>query len=184
MTRSYLLAAGIALLIAPSALAQVSVIGGGLAKDCYEAARFESVSPHEGEKTCTQALESEMMRLENRAATFTNRGVLRMRSGKYDASLSDYATAKKLQPERGAVWLNEGAAYIFSKDYASALESLDQSIALGTDELFAAYYNRAIAKENLGDLQGAYFDFQKSLELKPDFERAQWQLSRFTVTTN
>ncbi|HPF22257.1 MAG TPA: tetratricopeptide repeat protein [Hyphomonas sp.] len=182
MTRFALLAASLVALAVPAASAQVSVIGGGVARDCYEAALFSKVSPQEGEKICTKAIESEVMKLENRAATYTNRGVLRMRAGKYDAALADYAVAKNLKPELGAIWLNEGAAHIFRKDYATALVSLDKAIELETQDLYAAYYNRAIAKENTGDVPGAYFDFQKSLELKPDFERAEWQLSRFTVS--
>lgn len=183
MLRSLFIAAGLALCV-PAASAQVSVIGSGLARDCYEAALFQNVSQLEGEKICTKALEAEMMKLDNRAATFTNRGVLRMRAGKYDSALGDYDTAKKMKPELGAVWLNEGAAHIFRKDFSSALVSLDKAIELGSQDVYAAYYNRAIARENTGDIQGAYFDFQKALELKPDFERAEWQLSRFTVTTN
>lgn len=182
MTRLSLLAASILALAVPSASAQVSVIGGGIARECYEAALLSNVSLSEGERICTRAIEAEVMKLENRAATYTNRGVLRMRAGKYDAALSDYAVAKNLKPELGAIWLNEGDAYIFLKDYANALASLDKAIELGSQDLYAAYYNRAIARENTGDVAGAYHDFQKSLELNPDFERTKWQLSRFTVT--
>lgn len=182
MSRIALLAAGILALAAPVASAQVSVIGGGIAEDCYEAALYSRMSPQQGEKICTKAIEVETMKLENRAATYTNRGVLRMRAGKYDSALADYDTAKKLKPELGAIWLNEGAAHIFRKDYATALTSLDKAIELGSPDIYAAYYNRAIARENTGDVAGAYFDFQKALELKPDFERAEWQLSRFTVS--
>ena len=182
MIRFTLLAASFLAMAIPAASAQVSVIGGGIARDCYEAAFFANVSPQEGERICTKAIEAEVMKLENRAATYTNRGVLRMRAGKYDSALSDYAVAKNLKPDLGAVWLNEGAAHIFRKDFSSALVSLDKAIELDSQDLYAAYYNRAIARENTGDVAGAYYDFQKALELKPDFERAQWQLSRFTVT--
>ncbi len=167
-----------------TAEAQVMVLGGGIAKDCYEAARFETVSPRQGAETCTRAIELEAMNAGNRAATYTNRGVLRMRSGDYDAALSDYEKAKRIRPETGETWLNEGAAYIFLKDYPSAMASLDQAISLNSSDLHAAYYNRAIAKEKLGDVEGAYYDFRKALELKPDWDLAEWQLSRFEVTTN
>jgi tetratricopeptide (TPR) repeat protein len=182
MIRTALLAASLIALAAPTAYAQVSVIGGGIARDCYEAALYGRTSNQEGERICTKALEAELMKMENRAATYTNRGVLRMRAGDYDGALSDYSTAKKMKPELGAIWLNEGAAYIFLKNFDSALVSLDKAIALDSQELYAAHYNRAIARENTGDLVGAYADFQKTLELNPEFERAKWQLTRFTVT--
>lgn len=171
-------------LAAPTAFAQVSVIGGGIASECYRAAKFETVSPKEGEKICTRAITYEAMQVSNRAATYTNRGVLRMRAGKYQAALDDYRLAKQIKPEIGETYLNEGAAFIFMKDFNSALESLNKAIEYDSGELQAAYYNRAIAREKLGDLEGAYGDFQKALELKPDWELAQWQLSRFTVETN
>ena len=92
-----------------------------------------------------------------------------------------YAAAERLKAEKGPLLLNRGAAYIYKKDYASALEDLNTAIDIGTRDMFAAYYNRAIARENTGDVQGAYLDFKKSLELNPEFEQAKWQLERFTV---
>lgn len=168
----------------PVATAQVTVIGGGLARDCYQGTKFGSQTPAEVEKTCTTALEVEAMNVSNKAATYTNRGVLRMRQGKLDAAMADYAISKRMRPNVGATHLNEGAALILRKDYASALAALEQAIALETTDLYAAYYNRAIAREQTGDVEGAYFDFKKAGELKPDFELVEKQLSRFVVTTN
>ncbi len=170
--------------LAATASAQVTVIGGGLAHDCYKATKFELDSPAEAEKLCTRALDVEALNLTNKAATYTNRGVLRMRQGKIDAALADYEVAKRLKPDVGATWLNEGAAHILKKDFASALTALDQAIALNATDLHAAYYNRAIARENSGDVEGAYFDFVKAGELKPDWPLVARQLARFTVTTN
>ena len=183
MFRALILAACVAV-AAPAASAQVTVIGGGIARDCYEAVKFGLGRPADAEELCTRAIELEALNLENKAATYTNRGVLRMRMGNYDAALADYAIAKRIRPETGATWLNEGAAFIFKKDFNSALVSLEKAIELNSEDLYAAYYNRAIAKENTGDVEGAYFDFVKSKELNPDFAKTDAQLARFTVTTN
>lgn len=183
MFRALILAACVAV-AAPAASAQVTVIGGGIARDCYEAVKFGLGRPADAEELCTRAIELEALNLENKAATYTNRGVLRMRMGNYDAALADYAVAKRIRPETGATWLNEGAAFIFKKDFNSALVSLEKAIELNSEDLYAAYYNRAIARENTGDVEGAYFDFVKSKELNPDFEKTDAQLARFTVTTN
>jgi tetratricopeptide (TPR) repeat protein len=173
-----------ALCLAAPASAQVSVIGGGLARDCFEAAKYQYVSAKEGEALCSKALQLEVMKHSNRTATYTNRGVLRMRLGQYDSALADYATAKRMNPALGEIYLNEGAALIFKKDYTNALAALNKSVELGSAELYAAHYNRAIARENTGDVPGAYADFQKSLELFPEFELAKQQLTRFIVTPN
>ena len=84
----------------------------------------------------------------------------------------------------GDAWQVKSAAYIFKKDYESALVSLDKAIELNSEDLYAAYYNRAIAREHTGDTEGAYYDFVKSRELNPDFPQTERQLARFTVTTN
>lgn len=179
-----LLIAGMAATLASGASAQVTVIGGGIARDCYEAVKFSLKSPDEAEDICTRALELEALNLTNKAATYTNRGVLRMRQGNFDAALTDYAASKRLRPATGATWLNEGAAYIFKKDYNSAIASLDRAIELESQDLYAAYYNRALAREYSGDIEGAYFDFVKSKELNPDYRNTDVQLARFSVTTN
>lgn len=171
-------------LAAGPAHSQVMVLGGGIAKDCYEAAKFETASPRKAAETCTRALELEAMSPSNRAATYTNRGVLQMRAGLYEKALSDYDRAKRIRPDTGETYLNEGAAYIFLNEYDQAIQSLNQAIALDSSDLHAAYYNRALAKEKLNDVEGAYYDFRKALELKPDWDLAQWQLSRFEVSTN
>ncbi|MFN7054072.1 tetratricopeptide repeat protein [Hyphomonas sp.] len=170
--------------LAPVAAAQISVIGGGLARECYQAAKFAQGRIADAEAICTRALETEMLNISNRAATFTNRGILRMRQGKLDLALADYAASKRISPDNGATWLNEGAAYILGRDYEAARVSIERSIELGTPELYAAYYNRAIVKEQTGDIEGAYFDFLKSQELNPDFPRTAEQLARFEVTIN
>ncbi|MFN3313456.1 MAG: tetratricopeptide repeat protein [Hyphomonas sp.] len=169
---------------APTAAAQVTVIGGGLARDCFHAAKYTIGRQSDGEATCTRALEQEMLNTTNRAATFTNRGVLRMRQGKLDAALTDYASSKRILPDEGATWLNEGAAYILQQDYGAALVSLERAIELESNDLYAAYYNRAIAREQTGDVQGAYYDFVKSRELNPDFDLTEQQLARFQLTNN
>lgn len=171
------------LALAPCAQAQMTVIGGGLARDCFEAAKFSMARFDDAERLCTLALEQEALTVADRAATLTNRGVLRMREGKLDAALSDYAASKRMKPEAGATWLNEGAAHILARDYAAALTALDRAILLAPEEVYAAYYNRALAREKTGDIEGAYSDFLKSSELRPDFEPSRQQLSRFVVTT-
>ena len=176
-----LLVAAVTTAMAGTAAAQVFVVGGGFAKECYDLARSGNYSFRSAEETCTRALREETMNRANRAATYVNRGVLRMREGDYEQALEDYGEAVSLQPELGAAYLNEGATHIYRKDFEAALEPLNRAIEFESVDIFAAYYNRAIARENTGDVSGAYYDFQKALELKPGWELAERQLGRFTV---
>ena len=55
---------------------------------------------------------------------------------------------------------------------------------MGTEQFDAkviGFYNRGLTHEKLGDLQSAYEDFRKALDLKPDFTLAAQQMDRFTV---
>lgn len=183
MRLKLIIAAAAAAMAAQTASAQVFVIGQGLGGECYQKTKQGYVNFRSAEEVCTRALREQAMTKTNRAATYVNRGVLRMREGMYEESLADYSEAKRLSPDLGPVYLNEGAAHIYLKDFQSAIAPLDRAIDLESADLFAAYYNRAIARENTGDVDGAYYDFQKSLELKPGWEPAELQLTRFTVET-
>lgn len=181
MKLKLMIAAAATALAAETMSAQVFVIGNGLGGECFQKTKNAYASFRAADDVCTRALREQAMTRPNRAATYVNRGVLRMRAGKYDAALSDYSEALSLQPELGAAYLNRGAAYIHQRDFQSALAPLNRAIELESDDLFAAYYNRAIARENTGDVAGAFEDFNTSLELKPGWELAERQLTRFSV---
>ena len=182
MKRFACLLAPIVFAFTPTAFGQVTVIGSGLGNDCYVAVKTSTSNLRKVDEICTKALTAGHLSVTNRAATFVNRGIARMRDGRYDAALRDYAAAERLKADNGPTYLNRGAALIYKKQFADALVELNTAIDLDTQDLFAAYYNRAIAKEQTGDVQGAYFDFKKALELNPEFEQAKWQLQRFSVT--
>lgn len=177
----YISTAALGALMTASASAQVFVLGNGLGGDCFQKTKNSYHSFRSAEETCTRALREETMTRSNRAATYVNRGVLRMRNGMYTEAVADYQKALDLNDDLGAAYLNRGAALIYQKQFADALPDLNRAIELESEDLFAAYYNRAIAKENSGDVPGAYWDFKKSLELKPDWQLAEKQLSRFSV---
>lgn len=177
-----IIASFIGIALAQTAAAQVFVLGGGLGGECYENTRKTNSTPHaSAERPCTKALREEALTRNNRAATYVNRGIIRMRFGKYDEAISDYHEAQAMTPELGEAYLNEGAALIYKAMYQEALVKLDKAVELESNDLHAAYYNRAIAKENSDDIPGAYYDFLKALELNPGWERAETQLSRFRV---
>ena len=176
-----MIAAAATALAAETASAQVFVIGNGLGGECFQKTKNRYSNFRAADDVCSRALREEAMTRTNRAATYVNRGVLRMREGKYDTALADYSEALSLQPELGAAYLNTGAAYIYQRDFNAALAPLDRAIELESNDLFAAYYNRAIARENTGDVAGAFEDFNTSLELKPEWDLALRQLTRFSV---
>jgi tetratricopeptide (TPR) repeat protein len=177
------LVAGVVLAAAVASEAEgaVTVLGGGLAEACSKAAR-DGERDFQFEKVCTLALESEAMSPRDRAGTFVNRGVMKLRRMDWEAATADFNNALRVKPDMGEAFVNRGAASIGGKRYADSLQDLNRGIELGVDELAKAYYNRALAHEGLDDPKSAYFDYQKALELEPEWGLPREQLARFTVT--
>ena len=164
-----------------SANAAVTVIGGGMAEACSQAA-IAGESETRFEDVCTVALESEFMNSRDRAGTFVNRGVLKLRRGTYPAAAKDFDQAVRLKPDLGEAYVNRGAAAIGQHQYEASLTDINRGLELGLDEPAKAYYNRALAYEGLDNMKAAYFDYQKASEIKPDWEAPKAQLSRFSVS--
>ena len=176
------IAAGVAVLaVAGEAQGAVTVIGGGLAEACSQAARHGE-SDRRFELVCTQALDTEMLSSRDRAGTYVNRGIMKLRRMAFDDATKDFDTAIRAKPDLGEAYVNRGAADIGAKRYTESLADLNKGLALGLEEPEKAYYNRALAYEWLDDPKAAYFDYQKALELSPDWDLPKQQLTRFTVT--
>jgi tetratricopeptide (TPR) repeat protein len=164
-----------------AANAAVTVIGGGLAEACSNAA-ITGKSERKFEAMCTRALDEEALSTRDRAGTYVNRGVMKLRRADYDAAVLDFNQAVRIKPDMGEGYVNRGAASIGLHHYPESLADLNKGIALGVDELAKAYYNRAMAYEGLEDAKAAYFDYQKALELSPDWTAPKEQLVRFKVS--
>jgi tetratricopeptide (TPR) repeat protein len=170
--------------VAMPAQGAVTVFGGGLARSCYEAVEYSRVTSARAIQFCDTALEQEQLTKRDRAATLTNRGILYMREGRHERALADYTKSIRLMPELLESKVNLGAALYSLGRYEEALKALNEGI--GTDSADAkaiGYYNRALCHERLGDIQTAYQDFRRALDVRPDFELAAKQLERFTVVT-
>jgi tetratricopeptide (TPR) repeat protein len=169
-----------ALAWAASSSAAVTVIGGGMAKQCSLAA-LTGESDARFETLCTQALDGELLSLRDRAGTYVNRGILKLRRKEFASAQFDFNRAIETKPDLGEAYVNRGAAAVGARRYADGLVDLNKAIELGVEEPEKAYYNRALAYEGLDDMKAAYFDYQKALELKPDWDAPQRELARFTV---
>ena len=164
------------------AQAATTVLGNGLASVCSQAAKAgdDNLSSME---VCTLALETEAMSRRDRAGTFVNRGVIKMRRQEYAAAQTDFNTAIRLQPEMGEAYINRGGSLVGQQRYMEALMDIDRGLTLSPEEPEKAYYNRGLANEGLDDVKAAYFDYLRALELKPDWDIPKRELTRFSVRT-
>jgi len=169
-----------ALLASPLAHAAVTVLGNGLAEDCYNAAEYGG-DPANGVQTCSLALDQAALSIRDRAATYVNRGILKARTSDTQGALGDYDAGLALDPDLAEGYVDRGSTLLAMKRYDEALAAINQGIDKGTKRPYIAYYDRAIANEGLGNLVDAYKDCSKAVELKPDFTLAKDYLARFKV---
>lgn len=164
-----------------SASAAVTVIGSGPATLCYEGAESGG-DPGEYIWYCNQALNT-VLSIHDRAATYINRGVLRLGLNESTAALADFDAGLGIDPSLGEGYIDRGASLIMKKEYAEALKSIDKGLGLGARRPALAYFDRAIAHEGLGDIPAAYKDYQQALVVQPDFTLASDELKRFKVVS-
>jgi len=182
MIKTRLLLVAVVAIAATSSAAQaaVTVIGGGMAQECSKAA-LSGASEFKYEAVCTLALDSELLSLRDRAGTYVNRGVLKLRRREFVSAAFDFNRAIQAKPDLGEAYINRGASSVGARRFADGLNDLNKALELGVDEPEKAYYNRALAYEGLDNVKAAYLDYQKAIELKPEWEQPKKELARFTV---
>ena len=171
--------------IGAAASADVTIIGNGLAAECSSAARSAAGNrPAQADamRECTLALQNEALDRHETAATYVNRGVLFMAGRKFEDSRRDFDSALRIEPGLPEAFVNRGAALIGEGRDAEGVSEIDHGLALNPSEPEKAYYNRALAEEGLGDVKGAYYDYRKAAELKPDWALPKTELARFRVS--
>ncbi len=159
--------------------AAVTVIGSGPAQLCYDGAENGN-DPGEYITYCNQALRT-VLSVRDRAATFINRGVLRLALNEVNPALADFDAGLGLDSSLGEGYVDRGASLIEKKEYAEALASIDKGLALGARRPALDYFDRAIANEGLGNIPAAYKDYQQALVVQPNFTMASDELRRFKV---
>ena len=169
-----------AICLGGQAYAATTVLGNGLANICSKAAKGGEHNLTSLE-VCTLAIETESLTRRDRAGTFVNRGVIKMRRKDYDDARRDFEAAIRLQPDMGEAYVNRGGALVGERRYVDALLDIDRGLSLDPEEPEKAYYNRGLANEGLDDVKAAYFDYLRALELAPEWEIPKRELSRFTV---
>jgi tetratricopeptide (TPR) repeat protein len=166
-------------LAAQEARATTIIIGGGPAVDCYSVAEFGD--PNDAFETCSRALRDPDISVRDKSATYINRSVVRLRVRDFAGAVQDCEQSIQRYPSLSEAYVNRGAALINLDRPGEAVTALDRAISLGLPKVHLAYYNRAMAKEALNDVRGAYNDLRKVIELQPDYVLALEQLKRFSI---
>lgn len=99
----------------------------------------------------------------------------------YGPAHADFQSALRIAPNMGEAMIGEGGYLISQERWAEAERAITQGLAAGSEESEKGYYFRGIARWAQDDFKGAYLDFRKASELKPNWALPRQQLSHFTV---
>ncbi len=173
------------LLVSGPAFATSVILHNSAGHDCY-LETLRDPTPQNLRRAiavCDQAVEDARSDPDsyNQAAALVNRADIRLRAEDYAGAIDDSKKAIAVYRDLSQAYLNLGAGMIGLGRYDDALPSLDKAIDLNGGEPERAYFNRGLAKENIGDIRGAYYDYRKSIEINPRFEPAAKELTRFKI---
>ncbi|MEE2566004.1 tetratricopeptide repeat protein [Hyphobacterium marinum] len=156
------------------------VVGDSAAASCYQHA-VNQRSDRMALSACDTALDSMTTRRSDRPKTFVNRAVIYLHMGRAEMALSDLEAAARLDFDAPELYLNYSAAYIRLSRFNEAVTAATRAINGEYHALHQAYYNRAVAYENLGNVAAAYRDLQTASELAPDWPLPQRELERYQI---
>ncbi len=181
MQQRHMLVAGLLAMAAGGADAAVSIVAGGMARECFLAAELKR-DYRTSVDICDRALEEGNLSRRDRAATMVNRGILFMHARALDRAISDYRVAIRLQPKIAESHVNLGIALLQRGGQDRlAIAALTQGLELGPSRPEIAYYTRAVAHEIAGNAREAYEDYIAAAAARPDWDEPVEQLKRFTV---
>ena len=168
---------------AAPASASVVVLGNSNARLCYEAADSPMSPDMRDIRRCDDALLREALSAYEEVATHVNRGILRLRRGMTDEAIADFDRAIALDPNQPEAYLNKGAALLRRDNAAEAMTLFTIALERNTTRPAIAHYGRAIANENLGNLNAAYRDYTEASRIAPNWNEPRQELTRFRVIT-
>jgi tetratricopeptide (TPR) repeat protein len=177
------LALGATLALAGTADAHsISVLGRNAdAIACYRAAATETRRP-DALDNCAAALRSLDLSNYDRMATFVNRGILRFQLEDFAGAIADFDEAMLIEPEQADAMVNRGITMLAAgEDVDASVSYIDRGLAGRPSRPWVGYYGRGVANELAGRDSAAYRDYQRALELHPNWELARRALARFSV---
>jgi tetratricopeptide (TPR) repeat protein len=106
---------------------------------------------------------------------------VKLLGGRIDDSIADFDRASSLNPRQPEAYLNKGSALLKKREAAAAISLFDEALQRGTSRPELAYYSRAVAHEDNGNLEAAYQDYSKARAAAPKWALPAQELSRFQV---
>ena len=115
------------------------------------------------------------------ASAFFFRGSCYDAQKNYDRAIQDLSSAIKLRPDDANAYSMRGNIYLYNKNnYDRAIRDFNKSIEFRTDNA-NTYDSRGLAKERMGDYNGALQDYESALSIDPNNKYAKPHLSKLRI---
>ena len=97
------------------------------------------------------------------------------------AANADFDAALAMDPNEPEAWLNKAVGHAKFGRSIDALPLAEKALALNTRRPALAYFVRAMALEDGGNIVGAYRDLRRARALEPKWKEPAIELRRFQV---
>lgn len=169
------------LVLAPQALGQNATMRlNGDRSSAATCAAYAAANnaPDDAIAACTYALQNEHLDPQSTITTRMNRGNLYLRRNDPQHAIPDFDAVIAIDRKNAEARLDRGVALMMQGQPGPAVALITEALTLGVHEPQKAYYDRAAAREALGDLRGAYEDYSTALQIAPDWGPANVEMQR------
>ena len=77
--------------------------------------------------------------------------------------------------------VNRGSIFLVQHRPQAAAANFERALMFNPAHPEKVYFNRALAREEMGDLSGAYADYAEAAKLAPQWEQPKREMIRFTI---
>lgn len=169
---------------APQAAASPNVYrsGPGPAELCATELGRHSEATLGLKRLCDAGAKQSDLTLSGRAAAHANAGTVRIRRGDLEGAARLLSKAHAMPGASADITISLSAVLIRLERYDEAVQALAGLDQVSDELRHKALYNRAMAELLRNNVEAAYADLRKTVQLAPDFVPAQDMLKRFKVT--
>jgi tetratricopeptide (TPR) repeat protein len=160
-----------------------SLLATGMADSCAAASDAAQESGHATDAAvanCTLAVKLAYYD-KARAEVLNNRSVLHYVRGEYDAALADNTAALKSYDQMAEAIVNRGSIFLVQHRPQAAAANFERALTFNPAHPEKVHFNRAMAREEMGDLNGAYADYAEAAKLAPQWEQPKREMMRFNI---
>jgi tetratricopeptide (TPR) repeat protein len=160
-----------------------SLLASGTADACAAASAQAQESGHASEAALSNCTLAVRLAIGDgaRAEVLNNRSVLHYARGEYDAALADNTAALKINDRMAEAIVNRGSIFLVQHRPQAAAANFDRALSFNPAHLEKVYFNRALAREDMGDANGAYADYAQASRLAPQWDQPKREMTRFTI---